>query len=311
MIPEDFFEEMQRWLPLFESLKKRRVYFLGLIRSGIEYDPAAYKRLLPPILAKHSHDYPEHHFIFLANNQAQSQIFDELSLESVFINHNCLADETLFNIAPKMEKRFDAIHNAVSAPYKRHELAAHIKSLAIVTYLQSEYLPYFDKIASTLSHANWLNFPHDQLNKKSFNMLSSSQICAYLNQAHVGLCLSHIEGAMFASIEYMLAGLPIVSTSSFGGRDVFFDPEYVTIVEADPDAVKDGVDRMLAKNLDPSIIRQSTLRKMAEHRQRFVSLIADISDKEGIKIDPQKIYVETFPSQIFKLRPLHKILSTL
>jgi glycosyltransferase involved in cell wall biosynthesis len=45
-----------------------------------------------------------------------------------------------------------------------------------------------------------------------------------LARAVVGLCLSTVEGSNYASMEYMLAGLPIVSTPSIGGREVYFDP---------------------------------------------------------------------------------------
>ncbi|WP_164127899.1 glycosyltransferase, partial [Stenotrophomonas maltophilia] len=51
------------------------------------------------------------------------------------------------------------------------------------------------------------------------------------NQAAVGLCLSAVEGAMCASMEYLMAGLPVVSTPSVGGRDVYFDPDYCIIAE--------------------------------------------------------------------------------
>lgn len=57
---------------------------------------------------------------------------------------------------------------------------------------------------------------------------------------------------MFASMEYLLCGLPIVSTPSIGGRDVFFDKDYVEIVEPDPHAVKEAVIEMVRRRVrDP------------------------------------------------------------
>ena len=38
---------------------------------------------------------------------------------------------------------------------------------------------------------------------------------------------------MLASIEYLLAGLPVVSTPSLGGRDHYFDDEYCLIAPPD------------------------------------------------------------------------------
>ncbi|WKJ89908.1 hypothetical protein QZJ86_18160 [Methylomonas montana] len=308
LIPEDFFDNESLWIPFFDVLKRRRVYFLGLVRSGIEYYADTYKQLFSPVLLKHSKIYPEHRFIFLANNAAQTQIYDDLGVESVFVNQNCLADETRFKVDADVAKQFDAIHNAVSAPYKRHELTRLIERLAIITYLSTQHLDYFEEIKAILGHASWLNFPQENVEISSFRQIPRDDVCGYINQARVGLCLSETEGAMFASIEYLLSGLPVVSTHSYGGRDVFFDDDYVAIVEADPEAVNEGVNRMIERNIDPLKIREETLRKMEEHRQRFVNMIVDISAREGIEANAQHVYAETFPNQLYKLRPLHKIL---
>ncbi|NOS90164.1 MAG: glycosyltransferase family 4 protein [Methylococcaceae bacterium] len=308
LIPEDFFDELWRWTPLFEALKKRRVYFIGLVRSGFEFDPPGYKPLISSVLAAHAQKYPEHRFIMLANNPAQAQIYTELGIETAFINQNCLQDDTAISINPAAPKRFDAIYNAACAPYKRLELAAQVENLAIITYLQPRHLDYFEHSKNLLAHAQWLNFPDGDPNKEPYHSIPGPEVCGLLNQSRVGLCLSHIEGSMFAAIEYLLAGLPIVSTPSFGGRDVFFDDAYVAIVEADPEAVRIGVQQMLDKQLDPYEIRTETLRKMAVHRQRLVDLIVDIAAREGVEADRQSVYAHVFPNPIYKLRPLHKIL---
>ena len=65
----------------------------------------------------------------------------------------------------------------------------------------------------------------------------------------------------FASMEYLLAGRPVVSTPSLGGRDFFFDNRYVEIVDPTPEAVLEGVNRLRKKRLDPAFIRAETLKK--------------------------------------------------
>src|SRR5204863_198528 len=82
-----------------------------------------------------------------------------------------------------------------------------------------------------------------------------------------------------------LSGLPVVSTRSRGGRDVFFDPEYVAIVPEDPKAVADGVRKLIAKNISPARIRHATLEKMRPHRKRFFSLLQGIYDRENFAFD--------------------------
>ena len=51
-----------------------------------------------------------------------------------------------------------------------------------------------------------------------------------------------MEGANYASVEYLLAGLSIVSTPSIsGGREVYFDPEFCIV--CDPDHQHSGAER--------------------------------------------------------------------
>ena len=54
--------------------------------------------------------------------------------------------------------------------------------------------------------------------------LNTEEVRRILVQSRCGLALSAQEGAMYASGEYLLAGLPVVTTRSRGGRDAFTIP---------------------------------------------------------------------------------------
>ncbi len=86
---------------------------------------------------------------------------------------------------------------------------------------------------------------------------------------------------MYASTEYLLCGLPLISTRSKGGRDIFFDKKYVKIVDDNKVAVKEGVEELIKRDIDSNYIRIKTLEKMNLHRERFITLIQEIYDKEG------------------------------
>lgn len=307
MIPEDHFEEYERWESLFQALRQRPVYFLGLVRSAVERDPA-YEQLILPVLERHRQRFPDHHFIFLANNAAQTALFSRLGIESAFINQNCLANEALYRPLPHEAKVFDAIHNGAMAPYKRHELAAGVRSLAVVTYLQPRHLGYFQTTAQGLGHAHWLNFGERSLEPGNFALMTPKEVNLHLNRSRVGLCLSEVEGSMFASIEYLLAGLPVVSTPSFGGRDTFFDERYVEIVEPTPHAVAAAVERQVARQLDPLEIREATLSRMREHRARLAALLSEIALRSGGSLDGAALLGRLLPDDVYKLRPLHSLL---
>lgn len=94
----------------------------------------------------------------MSNNAAQSKIFEQLAVQYIDVNQNCFADERMFSILESVPKQYDAIYNAVVAPYKRHHLAASIDSLALITYLSPGQEAYLTEVTKLLSTANWLNF---------------------------------------------------------------------------------------------------------------------------------------------------------
>lgn len=308
IIPEDFCDDPVGWEPFFESLRNKDVTFLGLIRGGIDRDSETYKTNFQRMMAAHRASFPNHSFIMLANNPAQIRIFEDIGHEHVFINQNCMIDESPFNIQPGVERRYDAIHNGVALPFKRHELTTQVENLAILTYLKNDHLVYFHEIAEKLKSSHWLNFPGNDTDPSNFRYFRAHEICDLLNQARVGLCLSAFEGAMWASIEYMLCGLPIVTTPSFGGRDVFFEEEFVITVDSQASAVAKGVRDMIAREVNPDMIRQATLKRIEMFRQRFVALIQKIHAAHGKNINSTDAYAALFPKPIYKLRPIHELL---
>ena len=307
LIPEDYYDDEPHWIPFFAALKGKRVYFLCLVRGPIEADPSAYP--LGRVLAQHRKTYPEHTFIFLANNSTQLKMYEELKVEAVLCNQNALVDERVFDVIPDSPKKYDAIYNARVAPFKRHYLATRVDSLGLVTVVNDRTgEDYFFHIVQMLPQAIWLNF-EGKPRIESYRIIPPEKLGTILNQAKVGLCLSASEGAMFASIEYLLCGLPVLSTASLGGRDLFFDSDYAEIVDDTPDAVRSGLQALLSRCPPPDYIRQKTLQRMGEHRSVLVELIGQIFAREGMHLDAREAKSRLFPNQIYKLRPMHHVLS--
>lgn len=184
-----------------------------------------------------------------------------------FINQNAFVDERLFTIQANRNKIYDAVYVARMTEFKRHELAREIQSLLIIggTVTPEDSDAWFQKTKAVLSHAK---FTYDGA-KKSLNEQAVNDL---LNQSRVGLCLSACEGTMYAAVEYLLCGLPVVSTVSLGGRDSWFDPRFTRIVSDDPLQIAAAVQDLIKQNLCPHMIRSETLIRMAEHRQRLVDL---------------------------------------
>jgi len=240
--------------------KNKKFYSLVRIHYTLENDNLIeFKEIYYKVLNIN----PNNEIIILCNTVKEKDILNELGIKCIFCNNNCFVSEEKFKILENIRKDFDAIYNARMSPFKRHYLAKDIKSLALI---YGDFIfdkDYFNKTKKLLPQAKWLNYING--NYKDFD---SDEIANLLNRSRIGLCLSDVEGAMYASVEYMLCGLPVVSTKSIGGRDVFFDDKYVKIVDDNPEAVAKGVIEMIDRDIDPYYIRDKTIKKMKEERER-------------------------------------------
>jgi len=115
--------------------------------------------------------------------------------------------------------------------------------------------------------------------------LSSSDVAAVLNASRVGGIFSAEEGACYASTEYLLCGLPVVSTASTGGRHVWYTPQNSVVVEATPAAVATGVCQALLKLRTGEFDRQEIREEAVQMAERFRAVLADavvcISEERG------------------------------
>ena len=267
---------------LFDSLKERQVFFI--CSPSWYFERSQNISELKNLLDKYICDYPKFTFIIICNTKKLLNLYNEKNIKAVFCNNNCFIDENLFfPITPPAEEKYDAVYDARLVDWKRHPLAESIHSLAIIFYAIPWYEDnsYMKKIFRDFAHAHFFN--HSDTGK--CRKLSPLEINQALNRCRVGLCLSAEEGAMYASIQYLLAGLPVVTTPNVGGRDEFFDDEISITVEPTPEAVKAGVAEMIGRNLDPHYVRAKTLERMKVHRGYFISLIQSIYEQEGIGRD--------------------------
>jgi glycosyltransferase involved in cell wall biosynthesis len=243
-------------------------------------------RSLRQAFLHHTQLYPEHRFRYICNTIEEASVLESVGQPALFLNHKFTVSEQVFRPLPDVPVEFDAIYNARFVAEKRHDLAADIDSVAYLAYSEPQEIRQneFRKLWAETK----VRCPnHALLNVIDDDGLPISQshqdVNIALARAATGLILSEAEGASYAAMEYMLAGLPVVSTPSIGGRHVYFDPEYTIICEPDPRSVREAVGALKERNISRDYIREKTLQKIKPERHRFQALIDDLAAELGGK----------------------------
>lgn len=207
--------------------------------------------------------YPENVY-FLCNDYDVYEDRLAHGLQAIYINQNAFVDENINYVIHGAAKKYDAIYNGRFVPMKRHYLARKVGKEVDLALLVGRHTPQFQQIPDDeVPQHVYMNPSH--VMRETVNKLN--------NASRVGLILSEVEGGCFASSEYLLAGIPVVSTPSRGGRAFWYDDYNSIVCEPTEEAVRDAVLTLLNEPRDPYRIREGHLRKMFAHRQKYVDLI--------------------------------------
>jgi glycosyltransferase involved in cell wall biosynthesis len=260
---------------LCEALKRHRAYFL----LGSWWDlnePVELSRTVQNY-QKFKLAYPHHEFFYMVNEESHAKLLHSFGVPATFCHQNALVDERLYHIQDR-ERIYDAVYNARLDPFKRHLLARELRSMGLIYYNMAgqEGVNYQEYILRELPQAVPLN-----MRDGKYKFLFPHDIRECYNQSRVGLCLSEIEGANYATMEYLLCGLPVVSTRNSGGRNHFLSPEFSRIVDPDPSAVRRAVEELIALDIPPQLIRRKTLLNCLAHRNILQKMVQAIYDFEG------------------------------
>lgn len=220
-----------------------------------------------------------HHLMVSATDEEVMR--KRLFVRGAHLNQNIYINEHIYQPF-EQPKIYDAIYTAQLLPVKRHWLAKNIERLMVVSYGGDLH-----SFCPELKHADFND-----------RFLSRPELARKYNQSNVGLCLSPLEGAVLASCEYLLCGIPVVSTPSKGGRDEFFTPENSIIVPPEPEAVAQAVQQWQKSPPKPQEIREQTLQKMNNLRLDYCIYISKLIETEiGLKKDPEELREKYFSHQ--------------
>ncbi|MCL2933807.1 MAG: hypothetical protein MGG11_16625 [Trichodesmium sp. MAG_R03] len=167
---------------------------------------------------------------------------------------------------------------------KRPQLAAQVYPLALVT--KANHGKAFPDTP-----------PYKYLNEQQ---LSPTEMWEKINQSHCGLVLSAEEGACQTSSEYLLYGIPVVSTSSLGGGDMWHNENNSIICEATVDAVASPVEKFIKNPPDAQRIHQKHIEKAKEYREKFIQVLADVFHRFEVDIEAPSYFQKNFYNKMRK-----------
>jgi tetratricopeptide (TPR) repeat protein len=217
--------------------------------------------------------HPTFNITLLANDVAELQALRQLGIKSDLVSQNAFVDEKTFTIL-KIDRPFEAVYNARLEECKRHYLLRDIENIKLLMA---------DATSDSVSVTKNL-LPHAMISNEvrgDVRRLTPTEVAYELNTAKCGLCLSKVEGAVFASIEYLLCGLPVVTTENVGGRNWFFTEDCVTFCADTPAAVAEAVRGINARHISREFVRQTALERVRRERLHFFALVDNVFMQHG------------------------------
>lgn len=243
-----------------------------------EYFAETYSRILLELgLSKRQ-------FYIMFNSVDEMNIFKKYGFYGELINHNCWLDwNQSMKIMSGTKKVFDAIYVGRRSAFKRHMLAKKVSNLAI--------------IAGNNHGNNISEIPNCKFNNEK--PLTANEVCEKINQSKCGLLLSETEGACFSSSEYLLCGIPVVSTVCNGGRDYWYNSYNSIVVEPDEDEILEAVTYLNNTSIDQEKIRNDHIELSIMQRQTFIDHLQKLFTQKGIELSADDYFREKY---IHKLR---------
>lgn len=249
--------------------------FLGLTWS---HESSTLVERVAANLTEAERKFPKARFVILANTPSEQVQFSRAGIANMLANELIFVDERLFVPAPpgtRVRRDYDAVYVARLSEGKRHDLAKAVDNLLLL-YGQPDRTD-LKRVRAILPSAVFAN--HDLKAGGGYYYFDEKAMSAQLIQCAVGLCLSPVEGAMRASLEYRLCGLPVVSIQSDGGRDRYLLGPHVRIADAEPEAIAAAVRDLKAQTFDPFAVREYVGRLVAFDRHNFLLNVNKIAEQ--------------------------------
>lgn len=215
---------------------------------------------------------------------------------SILCNHNAFLDPIIYAYdasSSEDDRIYNLVLNCRPEKWKRPFFASNVQNLAIIKGHNFRPHEYFDLAELRPEFL-------------SSQRLSPAGVVRILNQSRTGGIFSAVEGGCYSSSEYLLCGLPVVSSPSKGGRDVWYNSDNAVIV-GDPLDVPAAVEELAQRcrrDLDlRASIRQRHIDLASEMRGRMISLVEDIANQFGRSLIFGPIFAAKYCNKVTQYKP--------
>lgn len=218
-------------------------------------------------------ELPKHRLILATNTYQELHTLTDAGFECIFAPHNDFCSAAAFYPVASLDDRpFAAVYNARFREFKRHYLLAQIPKLLLLADSFNVADPqYIEQVCQSLQQPYIMNLTAPEAER---NRLPAATVNECYNRASCGLAVSAVEGGMLSCTEYLLAGLPVVTTLNYGGRDHHLDGRFSAHVPDDPAAIAEAVQVFQRQKLEPEFIRAETIRKQQAGRTEFARQVS-------------------------------------
>jgi hypothetical protein len=191
--------------------------------------------------------FPDVSMTLLVNDVAELTHAWQLGIDTELVNGGCFVDEYLYTIDPTCRKRFDAVCDLRAASPERHRLAESIASVVLLAPAHTD----------------------------------DSEVAGIINTANCALCLSQSGEPAEAIVEYLLCGVPIVTTHGLSARDWWLTDDIAIHADDTQNDVAAAVARMSAYAVPPVHVRQTALQRIRRERAIFFGLLDQVFAAHG------------------------------
>ena len=222
--------------------------------------------------------------VLLVNTEYEVKYFNNVGCDVIYCNNNAFVDENIFNIYDNITKEYDLIINSCFAKYKNTFIANKCNNVAHIGYYNSAVKKQHQIVPNFGTIINYKN-------SSDYKVLNYEEIAQNLNKSLVGGIFSSEEGGCFASTEYLLCGLPVISINSIGGRDIWYNSDNSIICDNNEDSVSSTLEiikqKISNKEFNSYSIRENCLKKMNYFRDILTEYIINYINKiPNNKIEP-------------------------